>query len=71
MLKNCTEEKIVGIIIDNYSDVVIIIINSFSLIIINFDNKLFVILMLTFLILNYIESWFDFTIYSVFKYFSD
>lgn len=64
-------KSVFGIIIDNYSDVIIIIINSFSLIIINFDNKLFVILMLTFLILNYIESWFDFTIYSVFKYFSD
>lgn len=64
-------KSVFGIIIDNYSDVIIIIINSLSLIIINFDNKLFVFLMLIFLILNYIESWFDFTIYSVFKYFSD
>ncbi len=64
-------KSVFGIIIDNYCDVIIIIINSLSLIIINFDNKLFVFLMLTFLILNYIESWFDFAIYSVFKYFSD
>ena len=38
-----------GIIVDNYCDVIIVLINSLSLIVVNFDNQFFVSLMLMFL----------------------
>ncbi len=61
--------SIIGILADCYIDIAVTLINSFAIIIGNFDNYNLVIFLNAYLIVHYIESWIDFGIFSIFKFF--
>ena len=63
-------ESVIGIVFDTYFDFIILLVNIFALILINNDNIVIVGLLLSYLLIHFIESWIDFGIYSIFKFYN-
>ena len=49
------------------SDILVVLINSLALIASKFNDQIYITIIILFLLLNYIESWVDFSLYSIFK----
>lgn len=62
-------ESVKGIIFDTYIDFIILIINIYALILINSENEILVNLLIIYLIIHFLESWIDFGVFAVFKFY--
>ena len=60
--------NVIGILFDTYFDFIILILNTLAIILSNSDNTFLSLLMITYLIIHFIESWIDFGIFSVYKF---
>ena len=63
-------ESVLGIVFDTYFDFIILLVNIFALILINNHNIIIVGLLLSYLLIHFIESWIDFGIFSIFKFYN-
>tara|TARA_B100001939_G_C16756894_1_gene536574 strand:- start:14 stop:790 length:777 start_codon:yes stop_codon:yes gene_type:complete len=61
------DQTTTGIIFDMLSDILVVLINSLALIASKFNDQIYITIIILFLLLNYIESWVDFSLYSIFK----
>lgn len=62
-------ESVRGIIFDTYIDFIVLIINIYALVLINLENEILVNLLTIYLIIHFLESWIDFGVFSVFKFY--
>ena len=61
------DQTTTGIIFDMFSDILVVLLNSLALIASHLNDQIYIIVIILFLLLNYIESWVDFSLYSIFK----
>lgn len=65
------QSSVSGIIADGYIDITVLVLNAVALMYQNYNDLKIVVLLNIFLIIHYIESWVDFCIFSVFKYYKN
>lgn len=65
--RSTNDQTTTGIVFDMISDILVVCINSLALVASKFNDQVYVLIIILFLLLNYIESWIDFSLYSVFK----
>ena len=65
--RSTNDQTTTGIVFDMITDILVVCINSFALIASKFNDQVYVLIIILFLLLNYIESWIDFSLYSIFK----
>ena len=65
------QSSVSGIIADGYIDITVLVLNAVAIMYQNFNDIKLLMFLNIFLIVHYIESWIDFCIFSVFKYYKN